>query len=412
MALEPIAKPAGLPDHEELLLDYAIRLRRHTAGRRAVHLHMSKLRAQNRRPHYLRIAGNSFTNLINDHEGQIYRLKNGDIVVIVKNASIAQIDQVVLRVKYLFGEDPLIDAEGADGETFVSWYDLENEYDRFVQFASGLHDDYVRLSSAARDAAFREAPYDDLEDEGTPLDPQQLGRLIEVLATSDVTSLLRRQTVCAVLPGQSAQPVFNEIFISISQLRDRVMPGVNLMSDRWLFQHLTEALDSRLLRALPDAERAVELPASVNLNISTILSDEFANFDRQFRIMTQKTLVVEVQSVDIFADMAAFIFARDFLHERGCRVCLDGLNHMTFPLIRREELGVDLEKIYWDSNAGEDVWGEKAQDFRQAVRNTGAARVILCRCDDRQALEFGHEHGITLFQGRYIERLLSAASGG
>ncbi len=407
MALTPI-KQTGLPDHEELLFDYAVRLQRHVDGRRAVHLHMSGLRGLNQRDHYLRIAANSFTNLVNDHEGQLYRLRNNDIFVIVKHASVTQIDEVVLRIKYLFGDDPLVDKEGSDGREFATWYNLESDYDRFISDIKSNHESYLRERAADNSGAAKaQATEEAVPTE--PLDPKRLGQMLEVIATSDVTSLLRRQTVCAIIPGEVARPVFNEIFVSIDTLRKRVMPDVNLHSNRWLFQHLTEALDMRLLRALPDAERAVELPASININVSSILSDEFATFERQFRIMTQKTLLVEFQGIDIFSDLSAFIFARDFLHERGYRVCLDGLTHQTFPLIRRSELGLDMEKIYWQNGAEEEVVGDKSNEFREAVKSNGAARVVLCRCDSREALDFGHAHGITLFQGRYIERLLSAA---
>ena len=47
--MQRTSKPReNLPVHEELLLDYAQRLRLHTAGRRAVRLHLSKLKPQNR----------------------------------------------------------------------------------------------------------------------------------------------------------------------------------------------------------------------------------------------------------------------------------------------------------------------------------------------------------------------------
>jgi len=399
----------GLPDHEELLLDYTLRLERHVEGRRAVHLHMSKLRKLNQRDHYLRIASNNFSNLVNDHEGQLYRLRNNDIVVIVKNATVTQMDEIVLRIKYLFGDDPLVDSEGENDLEFVTWYNLENDYDLFVRDIKFIHNEY--RSSIETEAAETENQPQAAETiaPNQALDARRLGQMIEVISTSDVTSLLRRQTVCAILPGETARPVFNEIFVSIDTLRKRVMPEVDLHANRWLFQHLTEFLDVRLLRALPDAERAVELPASININVSTILSDEFTNFERQFRIMTQKTLLVELQSIDVFSDLSAFNFARDYLHERGYRVCLDGLTPQSFPLIRRAEFGLDMEKIIWDENTGEEITGGRSEAFRETIRSTGAARVVLCRCDSREAMDFGHAHGITLFQGRYVERLLSAA---
>jgi hypothetical protein len=56
-----------------LLLDYVQRLERHREDRRAVHIHLSQLKAQNRREHHLRIAENTF-------DGQVFGMQNGDIV--------------------------------------------------------------------------------------------------------------------------------------------------------------------------------------------------------------------------------------------------------------------------------------------------------------------------------------------
>jgi hypothetical protein len=50
--------------------------------------------------------------------------------------------------------------------------------------------------------------------------------------------MMRRQAVSALFPGKPPQPVFRELYISIDELRAIVMPGYNIASDRWLFQHL------------------------------------------------------------------------------------------------------------------------------------------------------------------------------
>lgn len=57
-----------------LLLDYAQRLERHRQDRRAVHIHLSRLKPQNRREHHIRIAANTFEELVKQFEGQIFML--------------------------------------------------------------------------------------------------------------------------------------------------------------------------------------------------------------------------------------------------------------------------------------------------------------------------------------------------
>ena len=58
-------------------------------------------------------------------------------------------------------------------------------------------------------------------------------------------------------------------------------------------------------------------------------------------------MVIELQPIDIFSDMGAYMFARDFMRERGYRIALDGLNHQILQFIDREQLGFDLLKLIW-----------------------------------------------------------------
>src|SRR3546814_4150090 len=78
---------------EKLLLDYVRRLDRFREGRRAVYLHLSRLRAYNRREHHMRIAGTTFDTLIKKFDGGLFRLQNSDIVFIAKGADVAEIDE-------------------------------------------------------------------------------------------------------------------------------------------------------------------------------------------------------------------------------------------------------------------------------------------------------------------------------
>ena len=63
MAFSPVqSKPKG-PSQEYLLLDYLQRLGRSVEGRMAVHIHLSRLRPQNRQEHHVRIAATTFESL-------------------------------------------------------------------------------------------------------------------------------------------------------------------------------------------------------------------------------------------------------------------------------------------------------------------------------------------------------------
>ena len=45
--------------------------------------------------------------------------------------------------------------------------------------------------------------------------------------------------------------------------------------------------------------------------------------------------------------------------------------------------------------------------IRSIVKRGGTDRLILCRCDNREAIDFSRSVGIDLFQGRYVENMIA-----
>lgn len=395
---------------EAMLTDYTARLSRHAEGRRAVHLHLSALNPQNRREHHLHIAANAFAPLIEKFNGQIFLLQNDDLIFVCKGASVAAIDDTILKLRYIFRDDPLTKrAEKDDDPGFCTWYDLERDFGEFKVAVA-------RIAAVDRPRPWNQWPsHDGAEDRhatppGKPMDPRKLDQIENALMTMDITKLVRRQPVCVITRGRLPNPVFCELYVSIAELRRVLMPDVDPMSDRWLFQHLTTVLDRRVLALLPDLEAAMATPLSMNINIPTLLSPEFLAFDARLHGGARSTMLFELQNIDVFGDMAGYLFARDFLHERKYRICLDGLTCFSFPLIDREKLGADMLKLHWSSEMGEEGGNERRAKLAEAVAAAGPSRVVLSRCDDQEAIAVGRSIGITMFQGRYVDHQLRGGS--
>jgi hypothetical protein len=399
------ALAARLPTQEGLLLDYVHRLEKHRKGRRAVHVHLSGLMPNNRREHHVRIAANTFENLVKKLQGQIFVLSNADLMFIFKEASLDEVEAAIVKLRFLFSDDPLLADEGSSRPgTFASWYVLERDYDKLLGLAQTVaqQEQERRAVEIAKQA---QAGGEQRPAAGEQLTPLQLARTEEALAQADLANLMRRQAVSAVVGRAAPQPVFHEIFVSINDLRQTVLPKVNLGGSPWLFQHLTETLDRRVLSLLnKHDDRTLAGDISINLNVATLLSPEFLVFDDNIRAGMRGTIVLELQKIDIFADLGAYLFARDFAHDRGYRICIDGLTHQTLPFVDRERLGADLVKVIWEPDLADPT---RAAAFGEAIKRCGPARVILCRCDSRQAIDFGQAHGITLFQGRFVEAILN-----
>ncbi len=391
-------------DHEALFQEYVRRLANQTQGRRVVVLHVSRLQASNRREHHLRIIRDAFEPLLRRTEGHVFQFRDDDLALSFKGASAADIDDIVLKVRYLFANDPLVAPDSEGAASFATWYDLE-----FGDYPNLMTDATRRAAEAEQARKARAAA--PAPPQLVPLDPARLARVEAALTSIDILPMIRRQIVCTLIEGAPPAPVMNELYVAIPMLRKALLPDVDLAANRWLFQYMTEALDKRVLAALPALEGTTEMSTSINVNLATLLSPQFLAFDKALRQKTQKTIVLEMQPIDAFGDMGAFIFAREVLRDRGYRFCLDGLSHLTFPLIDRDRLKLDFQKIAWHPEMLADARGDRGRDLAAAIERAGPQRVILCRCDDDRAIQFGKALGIRLFQGRHIDALLGRKTG-
>jgi EAL domain-containing protein (putative c-di-GMP-specific phosphodiesterase class I) len=182
----------------------------------------------------------------------------------------------------------------------------------------------------------------------------------------------------------------------------------DLFSNRWLFKYLTQILDERMLDMLMlTPMRYFDIPLSLNFNIETILSKKFIDFDTNMKLIIKVPVVVEVQIGDAFCDIAGFTAARNILERLGYKLCLDGVTGFSMMQIDREKLGVDLIKLQWNADLEGDANKVENRPLKRAIENAGSGRVILCRCDTRQAVSYGQAMGVNLFQGRYIDRIIN-----
>ena len=394
---------------EAVLRDYAERLRKFREGRRAIHLQISRLRPENRRAPHLRIAQQAFEPLIQGYEGALFRLFNEDLVITLNGAPKSRIDEVVDRLCGLFAADPLL-ADGAPAAAFITLFDLEQHLEALVSLA-----DRMERARQDRDLAgpATEGPSGlatERQGRGSPLDPEGLRQMVEAIVQADLSNFSRRQLICVVVPGAPPQPVFRELYISTAALGQTLLPNREIVSNRWLFQYLTQVLDQRVIAMLAKSNDILrEGHVAINLNVETATSAAFLKLDDALNKDDRGKIIFEFQVIDVFADLARFAFARNFLRSKGYRVCLDGCSHLTLHHIDREMLGVDFVKLAWSGALADHMEGAQGAAFKAAVARMGAQRVILNRCDAPDALKVGQTLGIDLFQGYHLDNLLEGS---
>ncbi len=377
---------------EDRLLDYILRINRFSRNRTVLHIHISALMANYRKDHNVRIAAHLFDTYLGRSEGELIQLKNGDFFFIANGIENSQLQRLVDRLRSLFGEDPLV-SETMEGQSgFCSWYDVESQYAELLQDVKTI---IARLQNQ-KETGKKDS-----------LDSRTLVQLEHILSKADISSFIRNQAICQISDYGSIRPIIDEIYVSIEDLRMSVCPDHTLTGDKWLFQYITQLLDRRMLQNLMHNEYSLrERVVSINLNISTILSAEFLEFDSNLSAKSRDgRLVIEIQKHDIFSDMGAYMFAEQYLHERTHRLALDGITYQTLPFIDFERLNLDFIKLGWSPEilSKRDLITGPLKDH---INRIGPEHFILMYCDSQEAMEFGRELGITRYQGRHVSSLL------
>jgi len=395
-------KDARVLSYEELLLDFVTRLDRHRAGRMACELHLNLLRPYHQQAHHVRIVRKTLEPLTRRYEAGIYEMHNRSVIVATKGATVADIEHYVRQVRSLFSEDPLF--IGQDESQFCTWYDLERDYNALLTRARRLTEERKAAQESSKDAA--QEALNRLGLGGTAIRPTHLEQIERAIEHADLANILRRQDVCAVIAGMRPEPMFHELYFSMYYLAQTLLPGHNVTSDDFLFRHLTRVLDRRMLALMMQRELFQTLrAAALNLNVRTVLSAEFMEFDKATNIKDRGSLAIELPALDVMNDPNEYLFARDFLKERGYKIVLDGVKHLNLPLIDRDWLGFDFVKITWTPSLFDDAAGQRGTALKAAIGRIGRERIVLCRVDSEDGLKAGEALGITLYQGRLIDTL-------
>jgi len=382
---------------EDMLLAYLDQIGPTRTGQRALIFRLSRLHRSHRREKHALLVTNVLGEAMVQYPGRLFELANGDIVMICKGITHKAIDETTELLRYLFNDDPLA-REGTARADFCAAFDLEVSY---AQFIAALEE--IRESEAkARAERAPPAPVAPPPDTG-PLDPARASELIAAMGRIDLSTMGRRQTVWEMVPGKPAQARFDEFFFSIDGLRQAIGENFDLAKDRQLFFYLMRWLDRYMLTTLLRDHRSLQRPLSVNVNLATLLSPEFAAFDRQRPVDWRDRIILEVQLADLWSDLPAFLRSAEALKRRGYQRCLDGVVHQALPLLNLRRLDVDFIKVVWD-DALLQLNERTLRELCAAIADCGRGRLILTRCGRREAIKVGQAMGIHLFQGWQVDQ--------
>lgn len=386
---------------EQALLNHVKRLERAGGNHLAVQVHLSKLVTFQRLPECFEVARVMLAREAKKADASLFVMFNSDLFAVYPRDGQPRMKEAVARVGHVLGVDPFFAGGAGAIQDFCSHYDLGTQFDELVGCIQRLIQERGEMRNPSRGATLGDS-------EGKPLDLSNLALLEKTIAQADLSTMTSRQPICEIGDDGRPTPLFYELFTSIGALRQTLMPGQNLFSDRWLFQYLTGKLDQRMLAWLcRNDDSTLRHSFSININIASVLSQRFLEFDAGLDKSRRNTIVIELQKMDVFADVARYLFAREFLLDRGYRICLDGLTCHSLPFIERQKLGFDLIKLHWTPQLRQQLEGRDGSKLSDAIAAANPRRIIMMRCESDDAIELGHEHGVSLFQGYFLDHLLA-----
>ena len=385
---------------DKKLLDIIARHKDAPVGYYVVHLRFSGLMEHYKSEYQHKITINIVNDILSSAEGNVGICADDDIIIICKDIFPNVLKKMIFQLRYLYMDDPLAyEPDGKENSDFAKIYELKPDWEELFAI--------LKAKLAQQDMKERKKV---VEQEPWKLTPASLINIEVSMNKMNIAGALRNQPVCAVR-ADGIKTMFSEVYINLVALSEILRTNINFASEKSLFKYLTQTLDRKVLEYIAKTpHKYLKSALSMNLNVATLLTSAFAEFDSHLSEKTKSSIIIEIQIADIFSDMQAFVAARELVQKSGYRICLDGLTNLSFMQVDRTSLGFDLAKLFWNADIKSDTKKKQGQLLADAIERCGKSRIILARCDNKDAIYYGQSLGISLFQGRYIDSLIDPKS--
>lgn len=430
----PYSPPQDAASAEAQLLEYTRALTRHRKGRFALHFKLSLLSAENSGSFANRNAASFFHASIKAEKGKLFRLSNNDIVFISTDTAWHDVHSLQEKVTAFFERDANI---ASDPAALSSSFDLSEEYETFVGLCEMLkeQDDaaIVPLTPAQpkpddsgnvrsllersfeeqtpnipqKSSAPRRLFFED--EEVKSLSPADLDRLESNFRILDPTNLLMDLPVAAIIGDMPPQVIFSEKCIDYDALQAAVLPSRDMRADANLFERLRCIVEAQLIKKLRLADTGTALANSFPCNVKTVLSGHFISFDRHHRRHSGVPLIIDIRLQDALLHMSDFLRMRERVYDAGYRVCLSGMSPFGFAAMDHSHRLADFIKVSAPAE-GDFPAGLWLNNFQDSARKAGLNRMIFSDCNTAADFEAGRSLGFSLFQGEFINMMITEAA--
>jgi len=335
--------------------------------------------------------------VITAQQGQLHIMAQGDAFIIAPDAATAE--TAIIKI---FAQHAIHDT--AEITKLQQLYLLPQDYaaarERSNHYIEAAH-------AAAQIGAANSAPEMALQGEQVrgPLTPWALDQIVKLFATIDIRRYVRSQNIYrATATGWEIASA--EYFVSVEEMRRERFPRLEIRTPERLFMELCSELDYRLLNQF--AEQPASLASgTINLNIAieSVLGSSFSKFVHTLTPEHRRQMTFEINRGDMLLNFEATLSAISLLKQEGFKVALDALHPGMLPYLNCALFEADFLKI----RLGKDMLQQiDSVVVMQALEKLPKERIIFYRCDHEAALAIGKKLGISLFQGWYIDDVVSS----
>lgn len=223
------------------------------------------------------------------------------------------------------------------------------------------------------------------------------------LATADISNLLREQPIVDLSDALHPSILAIEVFTSIRAVQD--LYGLSLRRNPWLFDRVTEILDRRMLFHLARDRGRSDRRLSINLHLSTVLSDAFETFVLDQRFDWRQHLIFELSHIEMIDEPKRYADALRRLEDLGAVIAIDAVPWSSLAHMVDAPPDIRLIKVEWDDRLA------KLEDTERAtvagnLDKIGRERVVLYHCPTLAAVDTGIALGISNLQGWGVDQRL------
>jgi hypothetical protein len=401
-AADPVL-PVALPGAAGQLLEAARRALRQPAECIALVLRLSQLRPPAPLAHHVRIIRALLDDAAQAVQGQVFALRNGDLVLLCRLPSAPQeagrAAERLLDITATLAR--LLRDEAADPDAVIAVWPLRTDLQHLLRYAAD------RAIERATPAA---VPAPDAAAATTPLAVAALAEAAKAWTTQAPGEMLRLHSAIRLAPPRGLALAFQEVSVAVGALERRSQARAG--GDAALLHHLATELDRLVLEVLLGAlggGTPLDLTRPgpklhLKLTLAGVVVPDFG----RLAAAACRPLAVEVSLAGSCAEPDRLTEAQAVLARRGIGLVLDQIACQALLLARPWMLGAAALKLDWSPRLGE-LPAAQAAALDEALAAAGPERIILHRADTEAALRWGIGRGITCFQGRHVDAMLAAS---